>query len=338
VPRLTPFERARRQGARAAQQEHLRLTIPMDRRVEIFEIIGQAGIWLMFQPMRDLFGASLRHGDGAGIVINANHPLTLQRFTAAHEYGHHSLGHKHSVDRGSQVEGPARSLNPAEVASQAFASEFLMPLQLCNFMLRRLVHSIRPRELSPEDVYRLSLELGVSFTACINQLVALKKLPTATARSMRKVRPIAIKEALTGTRPHDSRADVWLMDESQSGREFPVRIKDEIHVLLPEIPSSGYTWHLDNLVRTQPVELVRESFEPSADGQERFGAMGRHHFVLRVTEPGSHALRLTRGRPWQSAEASRGMFEARLRIARMPTGDTDRGLIQEQKRLLLAAV
>src|SRR6266508_2998897 len=117
--RLTRAERSRRYGARAAQREHLRLGTPMDRRVEIFDAIEGAGIWLMFQPLRELFGASQRLGEAAGIIINSNHPLSLQRFTAAHEYGHHVFGHDLSLDRGQQIEGWVGTLKTEELSAQA---------------------------------------------------------------------------------------------------------------------------------------------------------------------------------------------------------------------------
>lgn len=306
----------------------------MDRRVEIFEVIERAGIWLMFQPLRDLFGASQRRGEVAGIIINANHPLSLQRFTAAHEYGHHVLGHDFSLDGEQQIEGGTGNPRAEELSAQAFASEFLMPLQLVNYVLRQLGFPIRASELVAEDVYRVSLELGVSYAAAVNQLVALKKVTRAEARGLRKQRPIVIKEALAGERPHNPRADVWLLDESQSGREFMVRVDDEIHVSLLETPSSGYRWQFEGgRPNGSGLELVQDLFESRDGGQTVYGAPGRHHLVFRVSEPGEHLLRLVRQRPWSTAQV-RGMFEARLKTAGMPTGETDRGLSEYQKQLL----
>ena len=335
---LTRAQRSRRDGARAAQREHLRLGTPMDRRVEIFEVIEWAGIWLMFQPLRELFGASQRRGDAAGIIINSNHPLSLQRSTAAHEYGHYVLGHDLSLDREQHIEGWVGTLKAEELSAQAFASEFLMPLQLVNYVLRQLGFSIRPRQLSAEDVYRLSLELGASYAASVNQLVALKKLSPIAARGLRKQRPIVIKEGLAGERPRNARADVWLLDESLSGREFAVRVDDEIHIRLLETPSSGYRWELESSPPDgSGLEVIQDSFEPGEQTDSgTYGLPGRHHVLLRVTEPGEHVVRLIKRRPWRTPEAVSGTFEARLRTARMPTGEMDRGLSEDQKPLLVA--
>ena len=99
MPRtLSSYESARLEGMTAAQEEHQRLGTSMHERIPVFDVIEDSRIWLFFQPMRTLFGAYERHGNAAGIIINSQHPLSLQRFTAGHEYGHHVLGHEASAD------------------------------------------------------------------------------------------------------------------------------------------------------------------------------------------------------------------------------------------------
>lgn len=76
---LTPCQRATRDGVRAAQEEHQRLATAFHARVEIFDVIEGERIWLFFRRLHSLYGAYQRYGETAGIVINAQHPLTLQR-------------------------------------------------------------------------------------------------------------------------------------------------------------------------------------------------------------------------------------------------------------------
>jgi Zn-dependent peptidase ImmA (M78 family) len=61
------------------------------------------------------------------IFLNGAQPVTRQRFTLAHELGHHRLGHAAVVDGVSQVEG--KSDEPIEQQANAFAGEFLAPDQ-----------------------------------------------------------------------------------------------------------------------------------------------------------------------------------------------------------------
>jgi Zn-dependent peptidase ImmA (M78 family)/predicted secreted protein len=336
---MSPFEQARRNGARAAQKEHERLNTPMDRPVDIFEIIEKAGVWLMFQPMRDVFGSYQRQGDAAGIIINSNHPPSLQRFTAAHEYGHHVLGHEASIDDQGNINSFGSRLALQEVAAQSFAADFLMPLQHVNGVLRKLGIGIRPKQLTSSDVYRISLEVGASYAATVTQLERLGKINRSSSQRLRKERPLHIKEALAGGPPHQSRADVWILGQDETGRELQVRVEDEIHVFLEATPSGGYLWILEQPPVADDgsggVELLRDVLEQAAD-ENLYGARGLQHLVFRVAEPGSHSVVLAKKRPWQQNVDPIDEFVAHVLSAQRPTGEFDRGLAEEQKLHLLA--
>ncbi len=341
---VSHIERLRRGSARAAQHEHLRLRTPMDRQVDIFQIIEDAGIWLMFQPTRHLFGAYQRRGEAAGIILNSNHPSTLQRYTAAHEYGHHVLGHQESLDDQEDIEVFTPGLNELEIAAQAFAADFLIPLQVVNHALRIMDLPIRQPTLSPVEAYKLSLHLGASYAATVSQLVALKKISVSAARYLRNQRPILIKEEIGRARPQDSRADLWILDESESGRELTPRVNDEVHVLLRETPSTGYVWRIQqpdpDAISSHSTSanliVVRDIFEEPPDSH-LYGTSGRRRFVLKVIHPGLYTLRIEKRRPWQVNAKPVSVFEAKVSASQRPTGQTDHGLSEHQKRLLTAA-
>lgn len=114
-----------------------------------------------------------------------------------------------------------------------------MPLQLVNYTLRTMGLGGRDVSLTPRQVYQLSLELGVSYSAAVWRLVGQRKLTVGAGQRLRRESPLALKTGLAGVKPADSWADVWLLDESQEGREFSPRLRDEIHVTLAENPSTG---------------------------------------------------------------------------------------------------
>jgi Zn-dependent peptidase ImmA (M78 family)/predicted secreted protein len=338
------LEGARRKGARAAQHEYLRRAIPLDRRIDIFRIVQESGIWLMFQPLGGLFGAYQRLGEAAGIVLNTKHLPAVQRFTAAHEFGHHVLGHERSFDTEDEIEpGPGGSDSEDEAAAQAFAADFLMPLPLINRTLKDMGLALSPATLSADQVYQLSLDLGASYSATISRLVGLNKLSFNAAGDLRKQRPIAIKEERAGRRPDWTRAQVWLLNEKWQEGVLRPWVGDEIHVVLPGTPSSGYLWVLKEPERDalEPagqglIVLEKEAFEPTGQ-QEMFGAEGAQHLVFRVTKPGFQSLRLTKQRPWQADLAPLATFEAKVEAEAFPTGDSRRGLSEPQKELLLVS-
>ena len=75
--------------------------------------------------------------------------------------------------------------------------------------------------------------------------MALKKIGPAVGGWLRRQQPTAIKETLGAKRPTEARADVWIVEEPDAGRELTPHVNDEVHVLLGETPSSGYVWRLE---------------------------------------------------------------------------------------------
>ncbi len=327
--RLTTLEAARLEGVKAAHAEHERLGISMRERVEVFDVIEDERIWLLFKPLNSLFGAYDRHEDAAGIIVNSNHPLTLQRFTAAHEYGHHVLGHTASADDEDLIYR-GRSQNLQEVAAQSFAGEFVMPLQLVNYTLRTMGITDRHPNLDSQQIYQLGLELGVSYAAAVTQLVGQRKISVAAGRRLRKTSPLDIKIGLAGVKPEHSWADVWILDQAQEGRQLVPRMRDEIHVTLPETPSTGYVWEVVDAA-SDVLALVDDTFASPVE-DDVIGAGGLRHLWFRVAHAGSGTIRLEKRRPWQQDGRPSASFEATLAAVAPMTGDVDEGLSDEQKR------
>lgn len=333
MPTLTPYQRATREGIRAAQREHQRLGTDLHRRVDIFDVIEDERIWLLFTRLQNLFGAYKRYDDAAGIVINSQHPLTLQRFTAAHEYGHHVLGHTASADDESRIFRRPHDLQ--EVAAQAFAGEFLMPLQLVNYTLRTMGITGNQLSLTARQVYELALELGVSYGAAVTQLVGQHIVPVSVGQKLRKQSPLTLKTAISGSKPLNAWADVWILDESQEGRALTPRLRDEIHVSLEENPTTGYVWTLAEDA-SAALALITDEFEELST-EEVIGGGGRRHLHFRVARPGNARLRLEKRRPWQQAAAAMATFEATVNALPAVTGESEDGLAEDQKKAILAA-
>jgi len=258
----------------------------------------------------------------------------LQRFTAAHEYGHHVLGHAASADDESRM--TRRAHDPQEVAAQAFAGEFLMPLQFVNYTLRMMGHSGSHLALNSRQVYQTALELGVSYGAAVTQLVGQHKISVSAGQRLRKESPLALKTNLGGVKPADPWADVWLLDESQEGKELSPRLRDEIHITLQETPSTGYVWNLVD-VPTGALALIDDQFESFDDGEGAMGSAGVRHLAFRVASAGLSRIRLEKRRPWQAGGPAIATFEASVSATAPLTGDADDGLAEDQKKAVLVA-
>jgi predicted secreted protein len=351
---MSPLDRARADGSHAAAREHARLGTNQSKPIDVFGIVEEAGVWLMFQPLRHLYGAYMREGVVPGIIVNSNHPLSVRRFTAAHEYGHHILSHAPKVDDERNLTSRFHGIDPDEAAAQAFAANFLMPLQLVNTMLRQMGLPLEPGEMSSSQVYLLSLNLGSSYPATINHLQTLDKIRPDLAADLRKEKPKDIKVAIgRGRRPPQVWADAWQVDAYESGKTLYPKVEDLLNVALPETPSTGYIWSIEDPRVIDASRLSDEetpahvilSIEGSSfegvvpqrgpqnwqDGVMRYGAGGTRHLVFRALRPGQFTLKLQKRRPWESSGTGiADAFEINLSISAAGTGGIEHGLSLRQ--------
>ena len=312
-----------------AQRALTHFHIDYESPVDVFAAVEREQVWLMFQPLDRLYGA-YRRQDTPGIVVHSGHPGRLQRFTAAHELGHHLLGHELSVDSREQVERAFHtSLAPQEIEAQAFAATFLMPVQLVNRALSRLNLPRRPGRIDPQYAYRISLELGSSYTATVTQLQALERITSNNARNLLRVQPIDIKTQLAhGERPANSRADVWPVDVNDNGRDLWVGLDDEVHALLPETPTTGYRWR--PLRNSDAVEVAGD--RPVRDTDfTAYGSARERHVWWRALRPAQTAIAADLSRSFdEGTRAPEERFEISLHIAPRLTGESGQGVSRRQ--------
>lgn len=130
-----------------------------DRCSDILEHIeDDAGIPVGVLALPEGFAGVMKRARGrAFIFVNGTEAVVRQRFTLAHEYGHHQLGHGTVFDRTVDMFGR----DPQEVAANGFAAEFLAP--------RPAVHAWMERRGDPdvdlEVVVRLAAYFGISAKA-----------------------------------------------------------------------------------------------------------------------------------------------------------------------------
>lgn len=239
-----------------------------------------------------------------GVLIHAGHPLSKQRYTAAHELCHHRRDHATILDEDTEwlTRGEDRQSDRERIA-EAFAAWFLMPLTLVRQVIARL--GIAVNRLDASQAYALSLELGTSYEATVRHLVDLKLLRAPQRDRLLQVEPKVIKEQLGALDAvADSRRNIWLVTVPQEGRLLHPLEGDAVVVVVPETPSSGYLWQTTAV--PEGLTLVHDDFS-SAD-ELVLGGRGQHRFHFRVEDGAadlvSKDLRLEMRRPWQQSAAS----------------------------------
>jgi Zn-dependent peptidase ImmA (M78 family) len=142
-----------RAARRARVEMGYRLDEPLPDLLAAIEGPGGAQV-VVLDLGEDVAGACIQRPGLALVFVNGGQVPARQRFTLAHEFGHRRLGHASVVDRPADVFGGGER-DPAEVAANYFAAEFLVPCPAA----RRCAAG---RAIGLDDVVRLAAEFGVS--------------------------------------------------------------------------------------------------------------------------------------------------------------------------------
>ena len=130
---------------------------------------------------------------------------------------------------------------------------------------------------------------------------------------------------------------MWAIDRDLQDRHLNMRIEDELHVRLPEIPSSGYRWALADSSDTK-LELVADVLERIRPRGDRLGGSVTRHFWWRAVEPGTGLLRLRLIRQWEATPQAADALTVPLSV-QIPHNDspTGTGIALPQREAMLVA-
>ena len=213
--------------------------VSQNQQIDVFGLCERLGLWLAFFPLDGLLGAFIPEGVG-GVLVTTERPVTMQRYTVAHELGHWRLGHTEGPALDSEEQVLGATPDESELLAQIFAAALLMPPPLVFGVLKRLQVGT---DVLPVHAYTVAREAGVSYEAAVRQLANLEIISPSQVAQMIETVPLKIKTEIgRGRRPVIGTADVWPVDEHWHGHRLSVRVDDEVVVLLPENRSTGYRW------------------------------------------------------------------------------------------------
>lgn len=149
---------------------------PIPDLLRLLEDEASLHIFIVSLPEDGIDGAyQVDRGEPFVLINQEKHPVR-KRFTLAHEFGHHRLGHGDQLD--SHIDLRDRKLT--EVEANRFAGAFLMPRPAIDDWFAR--HD--DPELNLESLVRLAVAFNVSAFVARYRLAAVKRLtsPTLMAR------------------------------------------------------------------------------------------------------------------------------------------------------------
>lgn len=333
----TDYASAVRAGAMEAARLHQRLGVrplieSLGGNVDVFGAIHAVGLPLLFRPLQGLLGAYL-NDPAPGALVTTQRPMSIQRFTAAHELGHFLLRHQPSLDDESILRRLPTSAQPTgdfqEVEADAFAAMFMMPRWLISWHANRQGWTINDFR-QPPIVYQLALRIGASYEATCWMLVRHRLIQQTLARELLQTQPRSLKVALLEThRPQDYRGDVWLLTERDARMRIDGSRNDLFILRLEEHSGGGYLWDIEQL-KASGFGIVRDELE-AIDGEGVGGPVIRR---VTIAPPDSHrgCISLDERCPWDPDPPL-----SSLKIDFDLTGPEEEGLSRAERRSVLEA-
>jgi Zn-dependent peptidase ImmA (M78 family) len=301
-------------------------------RIDIFEMLVEREIPLLFRPLEGLLGAFI-NDPLPGVIITTQRPLSVQRYTAAHELGHALLRHQPSLDDESILRRMPFTDRPGydiqEVQADAFASELLVPRWL--LVKHVLRQGLQPSDLArPEVIYQLSLRMGVSFRAMCYALQRHRAIDYGTIGELLEVKPRQIKVQLAeGVEPETWHGDVWVVTARDEGMLLEGSRNDLVILRFEEHSGSGYVWRFDELAEAG-LEILEDRRVTLRPGDQIGGIVGRRVTAQPVQE--AHGdVRFVEVRPWLPAAEPLNTMHLQVDLS----GPMGAGLFVAERRRLL---
>jgi len=326
-------------------------------RIDVFGMLVNRDIPVMFRPLKGLLGAYLDHPD-QGVIVTTQRPLSVQRFTAAHEFGHATLGHEASLDEEDiltrapfvteanydtgEIELWSKASSSStevvteanydtrEIQANAFAIQLLSPPWLIVQHMKRQGWT-RENLTDPIIVYQLALRMGSSYSATCYALADSKGINRPTCERLLKVKPKTIKQALAKPyEPETWHGDVWLITERDQGIALEGSRSDLMVLRLAEHSGSGYLWQLGDLANAG-LAVAEDALTPDLDEEQVGGIVFRTVIAKSQNGAAGHVC-LREVRPWLPAGQPLHSLELDVDLS----GPKPPGLLPAQREVLLS--
>jgi len=242
--------------------------------VDVFDLAQQVGVEVRFAKISSMEGMYLRQ-DAPVILIASERPAGRQRFSCAHELGHHAFGDGTRVDE-LFVLNSGKDRQDDEVRADMFAGMLLMPKSAVDhaFSARKL----NPITASPIEFYSVACWLGVGYSTLAAHLhFALRSITQDQFAHIDRSTPKAIRESVLG---QPTTEELIVVDEQWSGRPVDTAVGD--FLLLPpgtstEGPFCERRAEIEQGVLFQAVTPGVGRFE-SSTGWAAFVRVSRKHY------------------------------------------------------------
>ena len=243
--------------------------------INVYDLADHLDIEVRFLNVPSMEGMYSRR-PGPVIVISSERPAGRQRFTTAHEIGHHVFGHGSTID---QLKGKPfdRKEDADEFLVDAFAGFLLMPKIAIQHAF--LCRDWSPENLTPTRAYVLACSFGVGYSTFLHHSSRVAQVvPVSLAGKLDKTQPKEIRSRLLG---HAVPKHLMVVDEHWNGRPIDLQVGDLVLSLLHVEAESRH-------VRRSGSTMHGPIYEAISPGIDRMAAQNEDEWVsfVRVSRAG----------------------------------------------------
>ena len=105
--------------------------------------------------------------------------------------------------------------------------------------------------------------------------------------------------------------NVYIADEDDNGQSVTMSVGDVLQLMLPENPTTGYTW----AIVTNDEDVLAPSGEPAYEVEsEAIGAGGTKTFMFQALAPGTSVLQMVNAMQWETPVVPAETFELTIQV------------------------
>lgn len=211
--------------AKSASTSSLRMRAAVHAKpwqaIDVFDLSQSVGVEVRFTNIASMEGMYLRQ-ELPVILIASERPAGRQRFTCAHELGHHVFGDGSRVDELFEVSTERRQRSDEELRADMFAGLLLMPKTAVQHGFA--VRDLKLSTVTARDVFRVSCWLGVGYTTLLKHLkYALHIIPEDRFQDLMRYSPKSIRQSVLDSR---ETGDLIIADEHWDSRPIDLKVGD----------------------------------------------------------------------------------------------------------------
>ena len=213
------------QSSKNALKVRSQLGITLVAPLCVYQVAEALGVEVRFVDIPSMEGMYCRISSPT-ILLSSHRPAGRQRFTAAHELGHHVFGHGEHIHELLDRRESTYKYTPEEQIADAFAACLLMPKSAVGNAFA--IRGISPMFCSHLDVYAVAWLFGVGYETLIQHMrLTLGVISEERARLLLRYSPKSIRKELLGQQIEE---DIIPIDFSWNGRAIDAQIGDLVRL------------------------------------------------------------------------------------------------------------